>query len=198
VDETAAVFRRLRRFASAVSSKAAEVDVALPAVRELLHAAGVPFRFVGGVAAVHHGYVRTSEDIVVLVEASRLNALDEEQLESHGFRRLSRARLEHEASGVRVDLLISRDPVPRRAGVTYPGPLEVEASERDGDLVGLAPLLQLKLLAGRYQDRADVVALLKRIDDAHYLPLEAAMSPALRPELARLRRDALEEAASDE
>ena len=103
-------------FASAVSSKTAEVDVALPAVRELFHAAGVPFRFVGGVAVVHHGYVRTTEDIDVLVEVSRLNALDEEQLESHGFRRLSRARLEHEASGVRVDLLISRDPVPRRAG----------------------------------------------------------------------------------
>jgi len=158
----------------------------------------VPFRFIGDIAVIHHGYVRTTEDIDVLVEASRLSALDEAQLGSHGFRRLSRARLQHEASGVRVDLLISRDPVPRRADATYPGPLDVEASESDADFVGLAPLLHLKLLAGRYQDRADVVALLKRIDDAHYLPLEAAMPPPLGSELARLRRDALEEAANDE
>jgi hypothetical protein len=127
------------------------------------------------------------------LETSRLSALDEARLGSQGFRRVSRARLEHEASGVRVDLLISRDPVPRRAGATYPGPLDVEASESDPDFVGLAPLLHLTLLAGRYQERADVVALLKRVDDAHDLPLEAAMPPALRSELAGLRRDALEE-----
>jgi hypothetical protein len=40
---------------------------------------------------------------------------------------------------------------------------------------------------------ADVVQLLQRLDEGRYLEIEAAMPPELRPELASLRRDALEE-----
>jgi hypothetical protein len=133
----------------------------------------------------------------VLVDGPSLGLLSDEHLAAHGFRRPSRARLQHVGSGVRVDLLISQDPIPRRDGVTYPAPAAIESSPSDPDFLGLAPLLELKLLGGRYQDRADVVALLKRTDEAHYLPLEAAMPASLRPELARLRQDALEELAGD-
>ena len=35
----------------------------------LLRDAGVVFRIVGGVAVLHHGYARTTEDIDVLVAA---------------------------------------------------------------------------------------------------------------------------------
>ena len=43
------------------------IEAALPAVRALLDAAAIPYRFVGGVAVVHHGYARTTDDIDVLV-----------------------------------------------------------------------------------------------------------------------------------
>jgi hypothetical protein len=193
----AAALARLRRFARAVAEDSAEVDVALPATRALFASAGVPFRFAGGVAVLHHGYARTTEDIDVLVDGPSLARLSDEHLAAHGFSRLSRARLRHVGSGVRVDLLISEDPIPRRDGVTYPAPATIESSPRDPDFLGLAPLLELKLWGGRSQDTADIVALLTRTDEAHYLPLEAAMPAKLRPELALLRRDALEELASD-
>lgn len=63
-------------------------------------------------------------------------------------------------------------------------------------MVSLDALVRLKLLADRHQDRADVVALLKRLDEQAYLDLGAALKPVeLRHRLSELRRDALEEAS---
>jgi hypothetical protein len=64
--------------------------------------------------------------------------------------------------------------------------------------VDLGGLLELKLLARRHRDLADVVELLKRLDEARYDAIEAAVERSLRPELARLRRDALEELATEQ
>lgn len=66
-------------------------------------------------------------------------------------------------------------------------------SPNDPEVVALEVLVDLKLDAGRSQDRADVVALLKRLDEAAYLHLEAAVRPTHGAELWRLREDALEE-----
>jgi hypothetical protein len=101
--------------------------------------------------------------------------------------------LRHRATGVRVDLLVAGDPLPRAGRGTYPSPLEVGASPRDRQVVDLGGLIELKLRAGRHRDRADVVELLKRVNDARCLEIEAAAERTLRPELAALRRDALEE-----
>jgi hypothetical protein len=62
-------------------------------------------------------------------------------------------------------------------------------------VVGLAGLFTLKLQARRHQDLADVVALLKGLDEVAYTEVESEVDPALRPALADLRRDALEELA---
>jgi hypothetical protein len=61
--------------------------------------------------------------------------------------------------------------------------------------VGLSGLVDLKLWADRHQDRADLVALLKRLDERQYLDLEAGARPELRTRLWKLRRDALEDAS---
>jgi hypothetical protein len=53
--------------------------------------------------------------------------------------------------------------------------------------------VSLKLRAARHQDQADVVALLKLLDDVAFTHLEAALALELRPALSILRRDALEE-----
>jgi hypothetical protein len=191
VDSTAEALARLRRFASPVNSELPPVDVALGELRALLKDAGVDFRIVGGVAVVHHGYLRTTEDVDVLVAAGARPRIDA-QLAAHGFEQASASRLRHVASGVRVDLLVAGEPLPRGAGV-YPSPESLGTSPRDAAVVSLGGLVTLKLAARRHRDLADVVELLKRLDEAHYLEVEASVDRSLRPELAQLRRDALDE-----
>ncbi len=183
------------------------VDLALPALRALLDAAGVAYRLVGGVAVVHHGYARTTRDVDVLLDPTadaRLAPL----LTGHGFARESRTRLRHLATGVSVDLLLAGDARPRAGRPPYPAPQDVPASDRDGTVIGLAALLEMKLHAGRHQDQADIVALLKPRSEAEsdreerealareeYTTLEAALPAALRPEFHALWCDAREELA---
>jgi hypothetical protein len=191
---TLGALERLRRFAQAMTPTASSVDLALPATRALFEAAGGAFKLVGGIAVVHHGYLRTTQDIDVLVEAGTL-ARVASLAAGHGFVVETRTRLRHVASGVAVDLLVAGEHVPRPGSAPFPAPGLLEASPDDERVVALAPLLELKLHAHRYQDLADVVALLKPLDDGRYLEIEAAIPPALRRELADLRRDAMEEEA---
>jgi hypothetical protein len=170
-------------------------DVALVDVCRLLEAASVAFRLVGGIAVVHHGYARTTEDVDVLVQANARERI-KPLLSEHGFERLSPCRLRHVATGVRVDLLFAGEPMPGANRPSYPSPTEVGASPRDARVIDLPGLMMLKLRAGRHRDQADVVELLKRIDEAHYLELEASIDRSMRPDLAALRRDAIEELES--
>ncbi len=171
------------------------VDQALPAVREMLAAAGVPFKIVGGLAVVHHGYARTTEDIDLLVEAGWSEALDA-RLAAYGFARETPHRLRHRPTGVAVHLLVAGEPMPRSGAPPFPSPESLPPSPGDSAVVSLAGLVRLKLLADRHQDRADVVALVKPLDERAYLDLEAALESAgLGKRLAELRRDALEEAS---
>ncbi|HEX5759128.1 MAG TPA: hypothetical protein VF121_08035 [Thermoanaerobaculia bacterium] len=175
-----------------MSDQVDRVDLALPPLRRLLASAGVAFRLVGGVAVVHHGYVRTTRDVDVLLDpegAARLDPL----LAEHGFERVSANRLRHRATGVDVDLLVSGEPMPRPGSPPYPSPESLPGSPADPEVVGLPGLLQLKLHSARRQDLADVVALLKPLDDGEYLRVEATLPADLRPQLAELRRDAIDE-----
>lgn len=171
------------------------VDLALPAARELLASAGVPFKVVGGLAVIHHGYARTTEDIDLLVAAGSRESIDA-RLAACGFVRETPHRLRHRPTGVAVHLLIAGEPMPRPGAPPYPSPQTLPSSPRDLGVVNLDALIRLKLLAGRHQDQADVVALLKGLDERTYLDLEAALETAeLRRRLSELRRDALEEAS---
>jgi hypothetical protein len=195
VDSTADVLSRLRRFALAMNPDLPPIDTALGDVRQLLEDAGVRFKLVGGLAVVHHGYARTTEDVDVLVEAGAQARL-EPLLASHGFERLSDVRFRHVATGVCLDLLVAGTSMPRAAAGVYPSPDALLASPRDVAVVGLPGLLELKLRSRRHRDIADVVELLKRLDDAHYIEVEASVAQEHRPELAALRSDALEELAA--
>lgn len=170
------------------------VDVALGEVRALLEDAGVSFKFVGGVAVVHHGYARTTEDVGVLLESDGPARL-RPSLASHGFEGVGEFRLRHLSTGVLVDLLVAGSPMPRAGSGLYPSPGALQASTRDARVVGLAGLFGLKLRARRHRDLADIVELLKGLDEIRYTEVESAVEPDLRPALAGLRRDALEELA---
>jgi hypothetical protein len=93
-------------------------------------------------------------------------------------------------------LLVAGDANPR--GVPYPSPTADLASATDVHVISLPGLFDLKLSARRHQDLADLVALLKPIDDPHYIELESQVTASLRPALAELRRDALEELALEQ
>ena len=164
------------------------VDVTLAASRALLEDAGAHFKYVGGVAVVHHGYFRTTENVDVLVDA-RSAASIAERAAVHGFVVESRARLRHVDAKVAVDLLVGGEPMPRPGSPRYPDPDALGASPRDPRFVGLAALCQLKLFSHRHRDLADIVELLGPLDDGRYLEVEAAVPATLRPELARLRDD---------
>lgn len=145
---------------------AKSVDEALPAVRALFAAAGLPYRIVGGLAVVHHGYVRTTEDIDLLVTRDALASL-EPLLASHGFERLGETpRLLHRSTGVRIDLLVEGHTIAKPGAQPFPSPETVPSSKGDPNVVALPVLVDLKLQTKRHQDLADVVALLKRLDDA--------------------------------
>lgn len=175
-----------------MSADVPRVDEALPLLRHLLEDSGVQFKLVGGVAVVHHGYVRATDDLDVLVEAGALERM-RPLLGPHGFVEEGESRLRHVATGVLVDLLVAGRPLPRAGAGHYPSPLEVGASPTDAAIVDLPWLVILKLRAARHQDLADVVALLGPLDDLAYPLLESQVPVELRPRLADLRRDALEE-----
>jgi hypothetical protein len=147
------------------------VDMALGAVRALLADAQAKFKLVGGVAVVHHGYARTTVDVDVLLESDGPARLRPSLL-SHGFEEEGQLRLRHVATRVRVDLLVAGTPMPRAGSGVYPSPDALRPSPRDAAIVGLTGLFVLKLRARRHQDLADVVALLKGLDEVRYTEIE--------------------------
>ena len=192
MNDTATALAGVTAFARGVRGEMPSVDEGLVALRRLLAAAGVEGALVGGAAVIHHGYVRATEDLHLLVERADLDRL-EPLLAAHGFERAKENRLRHVPSGVDVDLLFGGERRPRPGSPPYPRPSEVARSDRESDVVALPALVELKLVARRHQDLADVVELLKRLDEEAYFALEASVPPELRADLLRLRRDALEE-----
>ena len=169
------------------------VEQALENARRLFAEAGETYLLVGGVAVIHHGYVRTTRDLEVLLERRDASSIDGTLLARHGFTRTTVNRLHHAASGADVDFLFAGEPRPRLGAPPYPSLTALGRCARETDVVDLATLLELKLTAGRHQNLADVVALLKPLDETAYLALEAGLRHELRGELLRLRRDAIEE-----
>ena len=196
MESTAVALAGATAFARAMRPELPVVEDGLLALRRLLAQAQVPYALVGGVAVIHHGYVRATRDLDLLLEREDLGRLTP-HLAEHGFERTAENRLRHVESGVDVDLLFAGDPRPRPGAPPYPRPRDLARSRRENDVVDLPGLVDLKLVAGRHQDLADVVALLKPLDEAGYLELESALRPELRGQLCRLRHDALEELALD-
>lgn len=185
---------RLRHFGAQLNPDLPPVDAALPALRALLDGLDVEYRIVGGAAVIHHGYERLTVDLGVLIAPEDAETLDP-HLGPGGFVRESARRLRHASTRTRVDLLCAGDTLPGRRAATLPSPGEVGRSDEDPAFIALSDLLDLKLDAGRHQDLADVVALLKRLDEGGYIAVEAGVRGEHRATLAALRDDALEELA---
>lgn len=197
MESTAVALAGATAFARAMRPDLPLVDQGLVALRRLLAEAEVPHVLVGGVAVLHHGYVRSTRDLDLLLarqDVERLAPL----LARHGFERPAANRLRHLSSGVDVDLLFAGEARPRPGAPPCPSPLELGRSAREPDVVDLPGLFELKLTAGRHQDLADAVALLKGLDEERYLEAASRLRSELKPQLHRLRRDALDELALDQ
>lgn len=193
MDALARTAAALRTFGAEMKPDLPRIDEALPAVRALLRDAGVPFKIVGGLAVIHHGYERYTRDVDVLVPRDGM-ATVEGFLEAHGFSKVSERRLRHDATGVFVDMLPEGAQLRGlRPAPPLPSPNDVSGSASDAEVVALPALLEFKLDAGRLQDLADVVQLLKKVDETNYVYVEAAVRSEHRPELAGLRDQALQE-----
>lgn len=140
---------KVNAFARAIRPDVPAVEIALTELREMLARAGVTYVLVGGVAVVHHGYVRATRDIDLLLDreaAARVAPL----LASAGFESSSEQRWHHRQTGVDVDLLFAGELMPREHD-RYPRPDEIGRSSREADVVDLNGLIALKLRAGRYR-----------------------------------------------
>lgn len=131
--------------------------------------AGVEFVIVGGFAVAHHGYVRATKDIDVLVRASTENAakvidgliafgapIQALKIEPTDFAHEGKI-IQLGVPPLRIDLLTSVSGIDFDRAVNGASALEVEG--RTIRVIGLDALLQNKRAAGRPQDLVDVAEL---------------------------------------
>jgi hypothetical protein len=139
----------------------------LHAIAGALRAVGVPYAVCGGIAVTIHGATRTTKDIDILIERKDLSRVLE-AVRPLGYvfaalpmtfdvgtdreRNVQRVSKLHEKEHLALDLLI--------AEAAFEGLLreriEVELPEGVLCVVPLAVLLEMKRLAGRPQDQADI------------------------------------------
>jgi len=120
-----------------------------------------------GWAVWRHGYInRVTQDIDIVLPAAKI----EEFLSAasiSGFLVLRRVpgrwpKLQHKETGVEVDVLPEGErpgTPPDYAPTTIPSPSELGARGNRLRYIELAPLIELKLAAGRLKDKADIAAL---------------------------------------
>jgi hypothetical protein len=130
----------------------------------LLHATGVPFALIGGLALAVHRVVRATQDIDLLVDANDADKIDR-ALAEHGYRCLYRSAdaANYLRGDERVDLLYASRPIARRLLA-----FAVEQNTTLGQfrVIGPEGLIGFKLQgwvndSRRTQDLEDIRALLR-------------------------------------
>jgi hypothetical protein len=132
-----------------------------------LEKANIPYVVVGGMAVYAHEYRRTTDDVDLLLTAGGLAE----------FRRLfvpknytnvpgRSRRFVDKVNKVQLDILVTGHFPGRGAPgpFAFPDPTDVGEIIKKIRVVNLVTLVQLKLAARRYQDFADVVALIRAQD----------------------------------
>jgi hypothetical protein len=129
-----------------------------------LEKAKIPYAVVGGMAVNAHGYRRTTDDLDVLVTAEGLAEFKKRFVpKKYGTIPQRPRRFTDAANQVLVDFLVAgMFPGSGKPGpIAYPDPAVVGETLGNAQVVNLPALIQLKLAARRYQDFADVVALIR-------------------------------------
>jgi hypothetical protein len=164
LDSTAFV-ARMQELLEMVDDIARGTDTTLRALKGEADKLGVSLVAVGGVAVIRHGYERTTKDRDVLVSYKHAKKLGTHLWDHTDWERLEIAEYAfvYRPTGVKVDFLVGRDLMTLGQPYYFPEPDEVEKVSpiEQIPVVGLHDLLYFKLLAGRMQDLADMMQLIK-------------------------------------
>jgi len=155
---------------------------------------GVPYAVAGGIALQHHGVLRSTQDIDLLVSSPEDLERVHIGLVGHGYTRKSPTsrHLRDDVTRVRIEFLVAGEypgdgkPKP----VRFPEPQDVTEHSGEGlPFVNLKALIEMKLAsaksaAHRIKDRADVLELIH----ARSLPADFAeqLDPYVRVEFCEL------------
>jgi hypothetical protein len=141
-------------------------DPTLAALQREATAVGAAPVIVGGVAVIHHGYRRTTEDRDVYLTHQDAERLADHLMEQRDWQRLELRQYAFlfKPTGVIVDFLVAGHLMQLGRPYFFPPMNAVETAGEISELpvIGLHDLIWMKLIAGRMQDLADIMELCKR------------------------------------
>jgi hypothetical protein len=151
-----------------------EVHQSLRRLVQRLGREGIPYAIVGGLAVNAHGHERMTKDVDVLLTKAGFARFCELFVPKH-YTPTGRSprRFVDKKNQRGIDVLVTGFfPGTGKPGpIAYPDPAEVQQPIKKINFINLPTLIQLKLAARRYQDFADVVALIRAHNlDESFLP----------------------------
>jgi hypothetical protein len=117
---------------------------------------------IGGLAVNHHGYMRVTADVDILVARSEAIVLYRTLRAAPGWRRHSEG-FKNTECGVGLDICVEGERTAPGSTEEFPDPAQLQTvAIYPLPVPTLAELIALKVMFGRARDDADVVELLKR------------------------------------
>jgi hypothetical protein len=152
---------------------------------------------IGGLAVNHHGYMRVTADVDILVSREDAVSLYRRLTSEVGWKRHAEG-FKNTIVDVGLDICVEGDRTAPGSAEQFPAPAELKTVRvRPLPVPALAELIALKVMSGRARDDADVVELLKR-HRPRMLTLRTAASKRLQTKGARERLAALVTRAREE
>jgi hypothetical protein len=163
----------------------------------LCEEAGVAPVVIGGLAVNHHGYMRVTADVDILVSRQEVVPLYRRLKDERGWKRYAEG-FKNTVVGVGLDICVEGERTAPGSPEEFPNPKELRTvAVRPLPVPTLSELIALKVMSGRARDDADVVELLKR-HRTRMGALRTAASKRLRTAEARGRLRALLARAKEE
>ena len=123
---------------------------------------GITPLVIGGLAVNHHGYLRLTADLDVLVSKAAAAGLLRRLRAEPGWKRHHEG-FKNSVLGVSVDICVEGEKTAPGSAETFPNPGELATIDTAPlPVPALSELIALKVMSGRARDDADVVELLKR------------------------------------
>jgi len=166
--KAAAALAKLERLVAAVKRPGennSEYDAVLEVLKTLSRKEGIPIAIIGGLAAIHYGYERYTNDVDVVI-ASQYGDTFLRVAPRYGIKVIwhdPQGWHKLEYAGVRVEIVPEGGKPNKHAPTTIPSPRQLGVTE-GLSYASLAGWMETKLSSGRQQDKADVVQVLKKTD----------------------------------
>ena len=156
----------------------------------LCREAGVAPVVIGGLAVNHHGYMRVTADVDILVSRRDAVPLYRRLRSEPGWKRYAEG-FKNTIVDVGLDICVEGERTAPGSTEEFPDPGDLRTLPvKPLPVLSLSELIALKVMSGRARDDADVVELLKR-HLSRAAPLRAAASKRLRTARARAHLKAL-------